>query len=163
MRCGRTNLSVIARRHRKCSCLRWPRGRLRRRDPLAAHAPTGAEIDAKLTLLPDHSVGADQQFVILIVPDCQLVQNGQRFFSAIGKTQCSALNMTLPDCLGTDEAGAGHRPPCLVKKDPDFRNGHDRFAGEKGDGGMNHLLGAVDAIQSTQSVSQIYRQDQLIF
>ena len=26
----------------------------------AAHAPTGAEIDAKLTLLPDHSVGADQ-------------------------------------------------------------------------------------------------------
>jgi hypothetical protein len=26
----------------------------------AAHAPTGAEIDPKLTLLPDHSVGADQ-------------------------------------------------------------------------------------------------------
>ena len=33
-RCGRTNLSATGRRHRKCSCLRWPRGRLRRRGPL---------------------------------------------------------------------------------------------------------------------------------
>jgi len=34
MQCVRTSHWAIARRHQKCSCLRLPRGRLRRLDPL---------------------------------------------------------------------------------------------------------------------------------
>ena len=48
------------RRHRKCSCPRSPRGRLRNPDPLRRPRSAGVETGAKLTFHPDHSVGADQ-------------------------------------------------------------------------------------------------------
>ena len=51
---------VIGPRHRRCSCHSSPRGRLRNPPASSAgHAPAGAETVPRLTLPPDHSVGAD--------------------------------------------------------------------------------------------------------